>query len=193
MGRGNDKFMIGLKRGTVKILRYNPKWRASAVKEINALKKVSGSIILNIQHIGSTAIPGMSAKPIIDIDVAVKSLKAVNDLIEPLRKLGYRYRVGKPEKRLFIKEGPNKKITHHMHVIKLGSDLWNNDLLFRDFLRSNKKKVRQYSELKKELASQFYNNRESYSDGKKDFIEAVLVEANNSRKRRNKIKKRRGK
>lgn len=180
--------MIGLKRGTVKLLRYNPKWRAPAIKEINVLKKALGSIALDIQHIGSTAIPGMIAKPIIDIDVAVKSLKAVNDLIGPLKKLGYRYRVGEPEKRLFVK-GSNEKITHHLHIIELGSALWNNDLLFRDFLRKNKEEARQYSELKKELVSQFYNERKSYSDGKEDFIKAILVRAKKSCGHRNKFKK----
>lgn len=187
-GRRNDKFMIGLKRGTVKLLRYNPKWRVSALEEIDVLKKAIGSIALDIQHIGSTAIPGMSAKPIIDIDVAVKSLKLLNDLIVPLKKLGYRYRVGELEKRLFVK-GPNEKITYHLHVIELDSDLWNNDLLFRDFLRKNKKEAKQYSELKKELASKFYNDRKSYSSGKEDLIKAILVKAKKSCGRRNKIKK----
>ncbi len=180
--------MIGLKRGTVKIQRYNPKWRISARKEINTLKKALKSFALGIQHIGSTAIPGMNAKPIIDIDVAVKSLKVVNDLIEPLKKLGYKYRVGEPEKRLFVK-GPNEKITHHLHVIELGSNLWNNDLLFRDFLRKNKKEAKQYLKLKKELASQFHNDRRSYSGGKENLIKAILVKVKKSCGHRNKIKK----
>lgn len=192
MGSKDNKFMIGLKRGTVKILRYNPKWRVAALKEISVLKKALKSIALDIQHIGSTAILGMNAKPIIDIDVAVKSLKVLNDLIGPLKKLGYRYRVGEPGERLFVK-GPNEKITHHLHVIELGSDLWNNDLLFRDFIRKNKKEARQYSELKKELASQFFNDRESYSDGKEDLIKAILVRAKNSCGHRNKIKRCHGK
>ncbi len=192
MGRRKRNFMIGLKRGTVKLLRYNPKWRESALKEINALRKTLGSIALDIQHMGSTAIPGMSAKPIIDIDVAVKSLRVVKDLIGPLKKLGYRYRVGEPEKRLFVK-GPNEKITYHLHVIELGSDLWNNDLLFRDFIRKNKKEARQYSELKKELASQFYNDRKSYSNGKEDLIKAILVRAKRSCGRRSKNKRCHGK
>jgi GrpB-like predicted nucleotidyltransferase (UPF0157 family) len=184
--------MIGLKRGVVKVLRYNPKWLVSATKEMDALKKILNSVAFDIQHIGSTAIPGMNAKPIIDIDVAVKSLRVVKDLIGPLKKLGYRYRIGEPRKRLFVK-GPNEKITHHLHVIEWGSDLWDNDLLFRDFIRRNKKEAKQYSELKKELASQFSNNRESYSDGKKDFIETILVRAKNSRGHRSKFKKCHGK
>lgn len=188
MGSRSNKSMIGLKRGTVKIQRYNPKWRMSARKEINTLKKALKSFALDIQHIGSTAIPGMSAKPIIDIDVAVKSLKMVNDLIGPLKKLGYRYRVGEPEKRLFVK-GPDEKITHHLHILEFGSDIWENDLLFRDFLYKNKEEARQYSELKKELASRFYNDRKSYSDGKEALIKSILVKAKNSCVLGNKIKK----
>lgn len=181
--------MIGLKRGTVKLMRYNPKWRLIALRDINTLKKALGKIALDIQHIGSTAIPGMNAKPIIDINVAIKALKSTKDLIEPLKKLGYRYHGGEPKKKLFIKES-NGKVTRHLHILELDSRIWNNDLLFRDFLHKNKKEAQRYAELKGKFAERFYDDRESYSDAKNSFIETIIIKAKDSCGHRNKLKKR---
>ncbi len=173
---GNKNNTIGLKQGVVKLQPYNIEWEKDFKKEKGALGKMLGDVALDIQHVGSTAIYGMIAKPIIDINIAIKHLGIIDDLIKPLEKLGYRYHGGEPGKRLFLK-GLENNITHHLFIIELDSDFWRNDLLFRDYLRKNKDVAQQYANLKQGLVEKFYNNRTSYSEGKSNFIETVLNKA----------------
>lgn len=173
---GNKNNTIGLKQGVVELQSYNVEWEKDFGKEKSALKKMLGDVALDIQHMGSTAIYGMIAKPIIDINVAIKHLGIIDDLIKPLEKLGYKYYGGEPGKRLFLK-GSENNITHHLFIIELNSDFWRNDLLFRDYLRKNKDVAQQYANLKQGLVEKFYNNRISYAEGKSNFIEMVLNKA----------------
>src|SRR4030042_5400238 len=154
--------MIGLKRGTVKLVPHNSRWAELFEEEKHLLKKTFGDSIIAIEHIGSTAIPGIPAKPIIDINIGVKSLKVARDMKEKFEKLGYEHRpfvLGKTKDDLKWQElyvrGPEAKRTHYVHVTVFGGSYWKNDLLFRDFLRKNPERAKQYAELKEKLAEKY--------------------------------------
>lgn len=173
--------MIGLKRGTVKLVPHNSKWAVLFEEEKQLLKKTFGDTILAIEHIGSTAIPGIPAKPIIDINIGVKSLEVTRDMKEKFEKLGYEHRPFVPGKtkddlkwqELYVR-GPEAKRTHYVHVSVFGGSYWKNDLLFRDFLRKNPERAKQYAELKKQLAEKYSDNRATYTENKEQFINETL-------------------
>lgn len=173
--------VIGLKRGTVKLVPHDPKWSVLFDDEKKLLKNTFGYIIIAIEHIGSTAIPDIPAKPIIDINIGVKSLEIARSMKEKFEKLGYEHRpfvLGyiKNESRrreLYVK-GSESKRTHHAHVTVYGNNYWENDLLFRDYLRKNYIRANQYAELKTELAEKHVDNREIYTKNKEQFIKETL-------------------
>jgi len=174
--------MLGLKRGKVKLSPHNPKWTGFFEKEKKILQKSLGKTIIDIQHVGSTAIPGIPAKPIIDIAVAVPGLgrKEPEKYIESLKKVGYEYRgEDRPREHLFVKGGEEKRICY-LHMVKFNSKAWKNYLLFRDYLRAHKKVAAEYGKLKLELAKKFSDNRKSYTAGKDKFIQKVLKKLKNN-------------
>lgn len=167
--------MIGLKRGTVKLAPYNPKWKENFGKEKQRLQKSLGDLVIGIEHVGSTAIPGMFAKPVIDIAIIVKSIKSHSQLIKILERLGYEYkRDDDVPGRLFFTKGPENKRTHYIHVVKLKSKQRKNLILFRDYLLKSKEAVCQYNELKKKLAKIYAQDRKSYTSGKDKFIKTLI-------------------
>ena len=172
--------MLGLKRGKVKLSPHSPKWPEIFKKEKKTLQKALGMmIIIDIQHVGSTAVSGIPAKPIIDIAVAVPELtrKEPEKYIESLKKVDYEYRgEDRPREHLFVKGGEEKRMCH-LHMVKFGSKSWENYLLFRDYLRAHKKTAARYAELKLELAKKFPDNRKLYTAGKDNFIQKILKKA----------------
>ncbi len=171
--------MLGLKRGKVKLSPYNPKWPEIFKKEKKMLQKALGKMIIDIQHVGSTAVSRIPAKPIIDIAVAVPELsrKEVEKYIEPLKKVGYEYRgEDRPREHLFVKGGEEKRICH-LHMVKFDSKAWKDYLLFRDYLRTHKKVAAKYTKLKLELAKKFSGNRKLYTTSKDNFIQKILKKA----------------
>jgi len=160
----------------VTIAEYDPRWPSLYEEEKARILGLLGDIVLDIQHVGSTAVPGLGAKPIIDIVVAVPHLAAVDECIQPLTALGYEFKgeAGVPG-RLFLGKGAPR--THHLHMVRHDSDLWKYYILFRDFLRTHPDEARQYHELKKQLAARFGADREAYTEGKTQFIESVLARA----------------
>ncbi|UCG03342.1 MAG: GrpB family protein [Candidatus Heimdallarchaeota archaeon] len=165
--------MIGLKRGIVKLSPYSPKWVQVYSKEKLQLEIAIGEQILNIQHIGSTAIPGMMAKPIIDIAVAVHDFKKAFKCVKPLKNLGYEYKgeFGIPNRHYFVKGSPR---VFHLHMLEISSQEWKNHLFFRDFLLQHPDKAKKYAELKKLLAQRFSADRDAYTEGKASFIIEIL-------------------
>lgn len=171
--------MIGLKRGTVKLAPHNKKWVELFEKEKKILQKKLGDSVVDIQHIGSTAIPGIPAKPIIDISLGIHVMKDAKELIKPLKELGYELRpeFGGPNiQRLFVK-GPESKRTHYLHVMKFKGSIWNKDLLFRDYLRKYREQAKQYADLKRKLAKNFVDDRGRYTTAKAKFIHDILKQA----------------
>lgn len=167
--KSKSKHIIGLKSGKVKLFPYNPKRAKIFKQEEKILRNAMGDMLLDVQHVGSTAIPGLPAKPIIDIIVGISSLKDLKKCIKPLKKVGYKYK-GKerPGEYLFTKD-----TTHCLHLSEFNSEPWNNYLLFRDYLRTHKKVANEYKNLKLELAKKFPNDRASYTSIKSKFVEVI--------------------
>lgn len=171
--------MIGLKYGIVKLLPYNKKWGTLFEKERKNLERKLGNLILDIQHIGSTSIPGISAKPIIDIFMGVRLMKDAKKLVKPLKELGYELRRefgGHNIQILFVK-GPESKRTHHLHVVKYNGVLWRNSLLFRDYLCEHPARAKQYAGLKNKLAEKYASDRGAYTKRKAKFIAETIKKA----------------
>ena len=163
--------MIGLKRGTVKLLPHNKKWKKLFAKEKAALENKLNGLVVDIQHIGSTSIFGIPAKPIIDMSLGLRKLRDAKKLIKPLATLGYEWRKGVsgPNQQLFVK-GPEEKRTHYLHVMRYNGGVWRHDILFRDYLRKDPPRAKDYAVLKEKLAAQYADNRGTYTKKKAEFI-----------------------
>ncbi|UZE93535.1 MAG: GrpB family protein [Candidatus Nealsonbacteria bacterium] len=167
--------MIGLQRGKVKLSTYKPEWKKLYKKEEKLLLSTIGKYVLDIQHVGATSIPGVKAKPIIDIAIGVKSLKVGEECIKLLKKLGYEYKGDAGIRgRHFFAKGSEVNRTHYVHIEKLSGELWKNHILFRDYLRKNKKIAKKYTELKKKLAQKYKYDRDTYTTRKSAFIQKIL-------------------
>ncbi len=170
--------IIGLQKEKVKLSFYNPIWGKLYKKEEKLIRSTLKDHILDIQHIGSTSVPGAKAKPIIDIAVGVKSLKDGEKFIELLRQLGYEYiHDASIEKRYFFTKGDGVHTTHHLHVEKINDRNWKNQIIFRDYLKKHKRTVKEYNELKEGLAKKYENDRKKYVTSKDYFIKSILEKA----------------
>jgi GrpB-like predicted nucleotidyltransferase (UPF0157 family) len=170
--------MIGLKRGVVKLSKYNPKWKTLFEEESALIFSAAENFIADIQHIGSTAIPEIVAKPIIDILAAINSLSNIAKIIDPLKALGFIYRgeQGIPDRHLFVK-GEEDYRTHHLHVVEKEHSEWTKHILFRDYLRKHPQEAQKYSKLKQVLLKKYELDREKYTTGKSEFIEEIIKKA----------------
>ena len=131
-------------------------------------------LVGELEHVGSTAVPGLAAKPVIDIMAPVGSLVTSRAAIEAAASVGYLYFPYKPsEMHWFCKPSPAHR-THHLHIVPLASELWRQRLTFRDALRINAALAQEYALLKLRLAEQFRNDREAYTEAKAPFILSVL-------------------
>lgn len=172
---------IGLKRGSVELREYSEEWPRLFEHEKQLLTKALGDSILGVEHVGSTAIPGIPAKPILDIKMGISTLDdaSIDDLIAPLAELGYEHIPERsfPDRRLFVK-GSEDNRTHHLSVVEMGNPTgWENPILFRDYLRRNAKAREEYAALKRKLAAAHAEDRAQYTDSKGQFIQAVIKEA----------------
>lgn len=169
-----------LAKDHIEIVSYNTEWPNQAETEIAKLRvSLPSSSIIDIQHVGSTAIPGLSSKPIIDIQIAVKSLAEMKMIAVPiLQKLGYEYWEDNPdpERMFFVKGMPpfGEKRTHHVHMVETSSKHWQGKILFRDYLISHPKAAEEYQQLKNKLAQQHTYDREQYTDAKGEFVKKIL-------------------
>ena len=170
-------------KNKITITDYQPHWPELYQKELVLLKTIIGNHTLDIQHIGSTSVPQLAAKPIIDIMIGVKSLDIADLYCVPaMVKAGYEY-VSKyeatiPHRRYFRKSSPEGIRTHHLHMVEMNSDWWNRHILFRDHLRNHPEDRDAYGELKKELSLKLYEDKHDYTEAKTGFIEGVLKNAN---------------
>jgi len=172
---------LGVQRGKVIVVPFDSSWKKEFEKEKEKLLDTFGNKIINIEHIGSTAIPGLCAKPIIDINVAIHSLEQAQSFIEPLEQLGYEYIAERHFKdRYFFPKGTKSNRTHHLNLVEIGSQTgWINPLLFRDYLIHNSEMRDYYCNLKRNLSYRYSDNREKYTERKSDFVRTILEKANN--------------
>jgi GrpB-like predicted nucleotidyltransferase (UPF0157 family) len=164
----------------VVIANYDPRWPLEYDEEKTRLQKALGPAMLAIEHMGSTAVPGLAAKPIIDIMVGVRSLDDVGPLMGPLRELGYEYapdfEASIPNRR-FFRKGPEHARTHHLHVVELDGEFWERHLLFRDYLRRHPRVAHDYEQLKRALAIEYGSDRSGYTEAKTGFIRGIETRA----------------
>ena len=168
---------MGLKVGTVRLEDYNPEWKNSFELEKIVLSNIFKDIALSIEHVGSTSIEGLSAKPIIDMLVIIKTFSDFETVRYYFEKEPYSIKLDSPEDEILIRKGDETNRTHFIHVVELGSDRQINTLLFRDYLRENKDAVLEYERLKKELAIKYADDRKMYTTSKNDFIQGILKKA----------------
>ena len=167
--------MRPIKEDSVHIADYDPAWPSlfEAERELiaNALELW---LVGPIEHVGSTAVPGLSAKPVIDIMAGVESLDASREAIAVVENIGYQYSPYRADvMHWFCKPSPAFR-THHLHLVPYLSELWTERLLFRDCLRSNPTVAHEYAELKLRLAEIYRFDRESYTEAKGPFVKRVL-------------------
>ena len=159
---------------------YSPLWPAIFDFERGRLDAIFGTDVAVIEHIGSTAVPGMGAKPIIDVMAGVADLAMVERRMGALEADGYRYvpefERAFPQRRYFTKKnGPPGQF--HLHAVVHGSPFWKSQLAFRDALRADERLAARYWKLKQRLAARHPNDREAYAEAKSTFIREVLARA----------------
>ena len=162
----------------VELSAYDPAWPAKFETEKAFLINLLGQWQRGgIEHVGSTAVPGLLAKPIIDIMFGVRSLENSKPAIDVLVANGYQYFPYKPDVMHWFCKPSDAFRTHHLHLIPYESPLWQERLQFRDFLRSNPTIAGEYAELKQILAARYKYDRETYTQAKWSFIQRVLAAA----------------
>jgi len=158
----------------VQVVPPNPRWAALFQAEAAIITQALGQEVVAIHHIGSTAIPGISAKPIIDILVDVRDILRIDACNPAMLRLGYEPKgeYGIPGRRFFIKGGDEQR-SHHVHVFQCGNPEIQRHLDFRDYLIAHPETAQEYSQLKQELARRFPTDIDAYMAGKDAFIREI--------------------
>jgi GrpB-like predicted nucleotidyltransferase (UPF0157 family) len=167
--------------GSIIVSDYDPNWPTLFKQERERIKNALGSFALAIEHVGSTAVPGLPSKPVIDLLVGVTSIEQAKErCIDSIEALGYKYI---PEYaswlpgELFFRKGPPGPWTHHVHLMEPLNPRWEAFLVFRDYLRAHPGTVRAYADIKRALAASSKDNIEAYRDGKNAFVEETTAKA----------------
>jgi GrpB-like predicted nucleotidyltransferase (UPF0157 family) len=163
-------------RDTVEVVEYDPRWKDLFVEEKGLLDRALNGLIISIEHVGSTSIPGMAAKPVIDIMACVEDQSGPDVYLDRVGPLGYAYQEqeDEPERIFFLKGMPR---TYHLHFVVHGTKQYWDHILFREFLIENRGAFDEYADLKRELAKQFRDDRNGYWAGKDEFIKSIVEKA----------------
>ena len=163
---------------TVRIVAYDPEWPDRFVTERSVLVSAIAEWLAGpIEHIGSTAIPGLAAKPVIDIMAGVTSLEDARAALPVLERLQYCYAPYRTEVMHWLCKPSPALRTHHLHLVPVGSQLWTEQLAFRDYLLTHRDVALEYAELKRRLADTYRFDREAYTVAKTPFVQRVIAEA----------------
>ncbi len=175
--------MLGVKRGDVFLLPHEVAWETEAKNAINSLKEILGGIAKGIEHVGSTSIPTIMAKPIIDIALAVDSFDEILAKTGELEAAGFYYRPNASDREQLLfscgnyYDGTGSLQTHFIHVVLFGGEEWNNYIAFKNYLLKHEPVAKQYEALKISLAREFDGHREKYTPGKHGLITTILKKA----------------
>ena len=161
---------------TIVITDYDPAWPEAFGRLEEGLRGALGGYIVGVEHVGSTSVPGLAAKPVIDLDVVISSRVVFPGVRERLASLGYTHRgnLGLPGREAF---GPPGGERHHLYVCSVDTPNLHNHLLLRDYLRAHAEVAAAYGTLKRELARRHPHDVDAYIEGKTDFIERALEQA----------------
>lgn len=165
------------------LMAYDPAWPATFERARDEIMPLLPAPLL-IEHIGSTAVPGLTAKPVIDIIVLLADMEPAREALPQLERIGYEFRpeVSNPARLFLRRVGPDGVRTHHLHLHTDHGDV-ERHLLFRDRLRADEATRREYEALKRDLAIRHAGDREAYAKGKDDFIDAVVRAAGGADRR----------
>jgi len=170
--------MVGLDRERVRVEPYDPAWKEAYERERRRLADLIGDDVLGFEHVGSTAVEGLPAKPVIDLLAVVDDIDAARDLVPVLEANGYEYRP-KPDEseRLHCAKGPPEDRTHYLKLVERDSTFHRETVAFRDHLRANPAAAERYAARKRELAERYADDRDAYTEAKAAFVEDVLSDA----------------
>ena len=164
----------------VQIVDYDPRWPELFATEAEKLRPAFGTALVALEHIGSTSVSGLAAKPVVDIQAVVRSLADTDAVTPRVVALGWTQGVfaPDPERRLYFKKYNTEGVrTYQLHVYEADHPSAAAHLLFRDYLREHQEEAQRYEALKRELALQYHADRLAYNDAKTDYIEAVIAKA----------------
>ncbi len=167
---------LGLERGTVVLVPHDPRWSTLFARASDELHAALGSSILAVHHVGSTAVSGLCAKPILDVLVSIPAFDRGADLVPQLAALGYEFRPAEevPDRHYFRRRNGTIR-SHHLSLAEPKSRHHRVTLAFRDALRADPRLAQAYADLKMELAAQFPRDRPAYIEAKSGFIKGVLA------------------
>lgn len=169
---------LGLPSGVVRLVTYDLAWPSMFTAEAARLELLLATrgVVLQLEHTGSTAVPGLDAKPVLDLLAGWQGTGSRPAAVHALQAAGYDYRgeQGIPGRDFFRRGEPRQ---FHLHLTAVGSAFWHDHLSFRDYLRANPEVAASYADLKRELAARYPTDRERYIEGKTAFVTAVLARA----------------
>jgi GrpB-like predicted nucleotidyltransferase (UPF0157 family) len=159
----------------VEVLPHDPRWRDAFEAEAKHVAAALGENVVAVHHVGSTAIPNIYAKPVIDLLVEVGDIAEVDGRSSAMESLGYEVmgEYGIPGRRYFRKDNQEGIRTHHVHAFESGSAEATRHLAFRDYMMAHPEDAQRYSELKRKLAEEHPQSMDAYMDGKDDFIKEM--------------------
>lgn len=164
----------------VRLCPYDPLWPSRFAAERLRLASLLPGVFVEVEHIGSTAVPGMPAKPIIDLLAGVETIDVAKSIAERICASGYttstEFNEALVDRRWFMRWADGHR-THHLHVVVQDGSVWREHLAFRDALRSNTQFARRYAALKDQLAARHATDREAYTNAKAEFIRSTLRDA----------------
>ena len=164
---------LGLEAGTVRVVSYDKKWPSLFLAESRRLAAACRSLPVRFEHVGSTGVPGLCAKPVLDILAGHPAGKLALEYVMPFEQAGYIHRGDRGiAGHQFFRRGQPR--AYHIHLVEEDGELWRQYLAFRDHLRADPTAARRYGELKEALAARFPHDRESYINGKSEFVRGVL-------------------
>ena len=160
------------------VLPYDEQWKYAFVQIKDEIQKALGSLALRIEHVGSTSVQGLAAKPIIDIDVVIKDYSVFDAVVTALEGIGYHHEgdLGIAAREAFRYDGKGHLQKHHLYVCPQDSAELKRHIAFRDYLRADPEAVREYSRIKEEGAALYPNEIEKYIRHKSPFIEKIYRE-----------------
>ena len=174
--------VLGLKLNEIELVPHDPEWEKAFLEEKERIAKIISNKIIGIEHVGSTAIKTIKAKPIIDIAISLKKYDDGSDCIDPIVSIGYEYKgeFGVPGRHFFRTN--DEFVKFHLHMFEISSKSWNDLIFFRDYMNRNPEKAKEYEDLKFRLRQECQGNRDLYTQHKETFVKEILEKASKEKK-----------
>lgn len=170
--------MVGLQKNSVAVYPYDEEWPIEFEKEKKILEGILKDFDVEIEHVGSTSIPGLSAKPIIDIAIGVKDKKTLFEIEPIMAEAGYDILNDYETKgEILARKGPPECRTHYIHMQLIGSEYWDEFMYFKRYMLEHPEEIKKYEDLKKDLSSRYAEERKKYTAGKNEYISEILEKA----------------